>query len=198
MNSIGESRASARRTSPPAAPSSSSLTSGCTASSDGSRRLRNRVTLPAVPSRVLPFRHSATANGDVRPPVRVLIVDDEAEMRQYVERIMREAGYETALAADGEQAISLSGRVPAFDLMITDEMMPRIPRHQLARYMRERYLDIKVLYLTGFRDVLFKEKGSLWADEAFLEKPCTPEGLLQAVSLLLFGSITGRKPEQTS
>lgn len=148
--------------------------------------------------RVLPFRHSATAKEDSRPPVRVLIVDDELEMRQYVDRIMRDAGYETVIAADGEQAIALSGRMAAFDLMITDEMMPRIPGHQLARYMRERYLDIKVLYLTGFRDVLFKEKGSLWADEAFLDKPCTPEGLLEAVSMLLFGGVKERpeRPDQ--
>ena len=109
-------------------------------------------------------------------------------MRQYVERVLHDAGYETALAGDGEQAIAVAARGPAFDLMITDEMMPRMPGHQLARYMRERFLDIKVLYLTGFRDVLFQEKGSLWADEAFLDKPCTPEGLLEAVSLLLFGT----------
>src|SRR5262249_41761445 len=147
------------------------------------------------------FRPSAAANaareGD-RPPLRILIVDDEEGMRQYVDRIMRDAGYETVLAADGEQAIALSARMPAFDLMITDEMMPRIPGHQLARYMRERYLDIKVLYLTGFRDVLFREKGSLWADEAFLDKPCTPDGLLQAVSMLLFGSLQKRpeRPDQ--
>ena len=149
-----------------------------------------------MPPRVLPFRHAATANADSRPAVRVLIVDDEAEMRLYVDRIMRDAGYETTLAEGGEQAIAMSGRMPKFDLMITDEMMPRIPGHQLARYMRERYLDIKVLYLTGFRDVLFKEKGSLWADEAFLDKPCTPDGLLQAVSLLLFGSLTRVQPDQ--
>jgi len=44
-----------------------------------------------------------------------------------------------------------------------------------------------VLYLTGFSDRLFKEKVTLWADEAFLDKPCSVKGLLQAVALLLFG-----------
>ena len=44
-----------------------------------------------------------------------------------------------------------------------------------------------MLYLTGFSDRLFKEKVTLWADEAFLDKPCSVKGLLQAVSLLLFG-----------
>lgn len=145
---------------------------------------------------MLPFRHSAAADRDARPPVRVLIVDDDEGMRQYVDRVVRDAGYETTVAADGEQAIALSGRVPPFNLMITDEVMPRLAGHQLARYMRERYLDIKVLYLTGFRDVLFREKGSLWADEAFLEKPCTPEALVQAVSMLLYGASAAEKPEK--
>jgi hypothetical protein len=48
-----------------------------------------------------------------------------------------------------------------------------------------------VLYLTGFSDHLFKEKVTLWADEAFLDKPCSPKGLLEAVSLLVSGRIPG-------
>jgi hypothetical protein len=46
---------------------------------------------------------------------------------------------------------------------------------------------LKVLYLTGFADNLFKEKMTLWQDEAYLDKPCSIKSLLQAVSLLLFG-----------
>ena len=46
---------------------------------------------------------------------------------------------------------------------------------------------LKVLYLTGFSDRLFKEKMTLWEDESFLDKPCSVKGLLQALSLLAFG-----------
>ena len=42
---------------------------------------------------------------------------------------------------------------------------------------------------TGSSDRLFKEKVTLWADEAFLDKPCSVKGLLEAVSLLLFGRL---------
>jgi hypothetical protein len=49
--------------------------------------------------------------------------------------------------------------------------------------------------LTGFSDRLFKEKASLWADEAFLDKPCSVKGLRQAVSLLLFGDVDMGDPE---
>jgi CheY-like chemotaxis protein len=122
-------------------------------------------------------------------PVRVLIVDDEVAVRVLVERVLRDAGYETATASDGDEAIALAAAARPFDLLVTDELMPRMAGHQLARYMREQYLDIKVLYLTGFRDSVFEAKGSLWADEAFLDKPCSVKGLLEAVSLLLYGRI---------
>jgi CheY-like chemotaxis protein len=145
---------------------------------------------PGMGSRLLSFKRAAAAkSGGRAKPIRVLIVDDDEGMRMFVERVLRGAGYETRTAEDGDEAIALAAKSEAFDLLVTDEMMPRMVGHQLARYMRERYLDIKVLYLSGFRDELFKAKGSLWADEAFLAKPCTPDGLIQAVSLLLFGKL---------
>jgi CheY-like chemotaxis protein len=145
--------------------------------------------------RLLSFRRGKAAPPGERrsAAVRVLIVDDEEPMRLYVQRVLDDAGFETALAADGDDAIALASNQKPFDLLVTDEMMPRMAGHQLARYMRERYLDIKVLYLTGYRDTVFNAKGSLWADEAFLDKPCSPEGLKQAVSQLLFGRIAASR-----
>lgn len=144
-----------------------------------------------MPFRLLSFRRgAAAAHGGRAKPMRVLIVDDEEPMRLFVERVLRDAGYETAVASDGDEAMALATRAAQpFDLLVTDEMMPRMAGHQLARYMRERYLDIKVLYVTGFRDHVFSARGSLWMDEAFLDKPCSPEGLREAVSLLLFGTL---------
>jgi hypothetical protein len=45
-----------------------------------------------------------------------------------------------------------------------------------------------VLYLTGYSDELFRERSTLWSDEAFLDKPQGVDALLEAVSLLLFGN----------
>ena len=60
---------------------------------------------------------------------------------------------------------------------------------ELARRLRHDEPTLKVLYLTGYSEQLFNKKSTLWQDEAFLEKPCTIEGLLQAVSLITLGRV---------
>jgi len=121
-------------------------------------------------------------------PISVLIVDDEPSVQRFVERVLSEAGYSTKVAGDGPEALEVASRMDEFDLVVTDVMMPQMTGDELARRLRVQHPTVKVLYLTGFSDRLFKEKVTLWADEAFLDKPCTVKGLLEAVSLLLFGS----------
>jgi CheY-like chemotaxis protein len=122
-------------------------------------------------------------------PVRVLVVDDEEPVRSFVERVLHEAGYVTSVAAEATQALQIAESSPPFEILVTDLVMPHINGDELARRMRLEEPSLKVLYLTGFSDRLFKERSSLWEDEAFLEKPCSIKGLLQAVSLLHTGKI---------
>jgi CheY-like chemotaxis protein len=119
----------------------------------------------------------------------VLIVDDEDLIRKFVQRALSEAGYQTAVAASGEEAIAVAATLESLDLIVSDLIMPQMNGDELARRLRATMPELKVLYFTGFSDRLFKEKVTLWADEAFLEKPCNVAGLLQAVSLLLFGRL---------
>jgi two-component system, cell cycle sensor histidine kinase and response regulator CckA len=121
--------------------------------------------------------------------LRVLVVDDEEPVRKFVERVLREAGYETRVAADGPEALEVAKSGPAVDILVTDLMMPQMNGDELVRRLRQEEPALKVLYLTGFSDRLFKEKSTLWQDEAFLEKPCSVKGLLQAVSLLYSGKL---------
>jgi two-component system, cell cycle sensor histidine kinase and response regulator CckA len=119
--------------------------------------------------------------------VNVLIVDDEEAILRFVARALGDAGYTTTTASSGPDAIAIAGTGAAFDVMVTDVMMPEMTGDELARRLRLLHPSLKVLYLTGFSDRLFKEKVTLWADEAFLDKPCSIKGLLQAVALLAFG-----------
>jgi two-component system cell cycle sensor histidine kinase/response regulator CckA len=127
-----------------------------------------------------------------RAPVRVLIVDDEESVRKFVDRVLREGKYQTMVAANGLEAIEIASKHGPFDLLLTDVMMPKMTGDELARRLRGTDPGLKVLYLTGFSDQLFKEKVTLWQDEAYLDKPCSVKGLLEAVSLLLFGQV--RRP----
>ena len=63
--------------------------------------------------------------------------------------------------------------------------MPEMTGAELALRLRQDDPDLKVLYLTGYSDRLFAEKIRLCDEEAFLEKPCSVAGLLQAVSLAM-------------
>jgi two-component system, cell cycle sensor histidine kinase and response regulator CckA len=118
--------------------------------------------------------------------INVLVVDDEEPVRKFVDRVLRDAGYHTTMAAGGMEAIDVASKVEP-EILVTDVMMPQMSGDELARRLRHLQPSLKVLYLTGFADNLFKEKVTLWEDEAYLDKPCSIKSLLQAVSLLLFG-----------
>ena len=120
--------------------------------------------------------------------INVLVVDDEEPVRKFVDRVLRDAGYHTTMAAGGMEAIDVASKVEP-EILVTDVMMPQMSGDELARRLRHHQPSLKVLYLTGFADNLFKEKVTLWEDEAYLDKPCSIKSLLQAVSLLLFGHV---------
>jgi len=122
-------------------------------------------------------------------PASVLVVDDEETVRRFVARVLQEAGCDVVTAADGPEAIAIAEGAGTIDLLVTDLMMPQMNGDELARRLRKRDGDLPVLYLTGFSDRLFAERMTLWDREAFLDKPCTINGLLEAVSLLTSGGI---------
>src|SRR5215218_7519357 len=88
---------------------------------------------------------------EVESVSRILIVDDEPSIREFFHLVLSEAGYAVASASDGEEALDVPG---PFDLLLTDVMMPRMSGDELARQMRGRDPDVKVLYVTAFSDRL--------------------------------------------
>src|SRR5262249_16227488 len=119
-------------------------------------------------------------------PHTALVVDDEEGVRHFVERVLQSAGYRTVAATDGDMALLLAkSHGSDIDVLVTDMLMPNMNGNELARRIRAKLPDLPVLYLTGFSDRLFDDHALLWENEAFLEKPCTIKGLLEAVTLLM-------------
>jgi len=124
------------------------------------------------------------------PPLNVLIVDDEAGMRELVRRCLTHPRFRLTEASGGQEALELVGDPRTLDLLVTDEMMPGMEGHELSRRLRAANPNLKVLYLTGFSDRLFDAKQQMWDLEAFLDKPFSPEALRQAVALLVVGKLS--------
>jgi two-component system cell cycle sensor histidine kinase/response regulator CckA len=127
-------------------------------------------------------------NADDTAP-HILVVDDDASVREFTARALQTAGYDVVEASNGTQALELVERRGPFDGFVVDVVMPDMSGSELGQALRRVDPDAKILYCTGFSDTLFSEKTTLGAHEAFVEKPLTMQGLLEAVSLLLHGDL---------
>lgn len=76
--------------------------------------------------------------------------------------------------------------------MVADVNMPGMSGPQLVARMRRTGVYPKVLYLTGFAERLLGAHTSLWLDDAFVEKPCTAQDLVNAVTVLLSRAAAAR------
>jgi two-component system, cell cycle sensor histidine kinase and response regulator CckA len=110
----------------------------------------------------------------------ILIVDDESVVRSYLERALRIMGYEVAEASDGESAWQLALE-RSFDLVITDNRMPGMGGKELARRMRERFPDTRILYVSGSQDPPASHENRV----SYLSKPFGLDQLLLQVQALL-------------
>jgi len=118
---------------------------------------------------------SASAN-------RILVVDDEAAIREVTRRILTLGGYDVIDAAGGEEALSLiADDAERVDLLLTDVIMPRMSGKELAERFASLRTGARVLYMSGYSDRLIGLDGV----DALVEKPFDREGLLAAVDRAL-------------
>lgn len=131
------------------------------------------------------------------PPLKrrrtVLVVDDDAIMLQVIGRILSKENYELLMATSGAEALELTKDRPSLDLLITDVSMPEMTGPQLAAQIRARYANLPTLFQTGFSDILFDDRPHLGDREAFLEKPFTARGLIEAARLVQFDTVNPRE-----
>jgi CheY-like chemotaxis protein len=124
---------------------------------------------------------------DEGQPIAILAVDDEPGVLALVRRCLDERRIRLFEASSGADALERLPLEPTLDLLITDLRMPGMEGDELARRVRALRPDIRVLYLTSHADRLFEATTGLRADEAYLEKPFTREGLREAAAQLIFG-----------
>jgi two-component system, cell cycle sensor histidine kinase and response regulator CckA len=128
----------------------------------------------------------------------VLVVDDERDIRELEQTMLEHAGYEVVTAAGGAAALAIISEGQWVDVVVADLMMPGMDGDEMMRHLRGVRPDLKVLFVTGYSDHLFKEQNWLWEGVAFLDKPFTMNGLVEAVSTLMTGRVMHTAPDMAA
>ncbi|HEU4348034.1 MAG TPA: ATP-binding protein [Actinoplanes sp.] len=112
----------------------------------------------------------------------LLVVEDEAALREVAGRILSGAGYRVLAADGGAQALDLAARHEGpIDLLVSDVVMPGMLGKELAERLVESRPGTRVLYMSGYAQPVLASQGTLDPGVALLEKPFTAADLLTAV-----------------
>ena len=119
---------------------------------------------------------------------RILVIDDDMQMRQMLTQTLERAGYEVVQASDGKEGTKLYRQAPT-DLIITDIIMPRKEGIETVIELRRDFPDVKIIAISGGSRGIDAEGclhavKQLGADCAF-RKPFDRKKLLKAVKKLL-------------
>jgi hypothetical protein len=112
----------------------------------------------------------------------VLLVEDDAPVRELVGEMLSRSGYAVIETASGEEALHQAATHPGpIDIVVTDVVMPGMNGRVLADRLTARHPHLKVLFMSGYTDNAIDHNGVLDADVAFLPKPFTATNLMRAV-----------------
>lgn len=113
---------------------------------------------------------------------RLLVVEDQAEVRRFVTEVLRGAGCRVHEAADAAEALRVAERERTIDLVLTDVSMPGMDGKALAEELTRRLPGLRVLLMSGYS---MRQDGLAWP---VLAKPFAPEQLLREVRRALGGA----------
>ena len=142
-----------------------------------------RVLLPEVDSEPAPSVKAVMTESQKRGTGTILLAEDEPLLRELGQTILKQAGYDVLTAPDApsleQLVLTYSGSV---DLLLTDVVMPGMSGPELVRVVKNRWPDIRVLYMSGYAD---DDIDDLDRDAGFLQKPFTPSELTAKIAEVL-------------
>jgi DNA-binding NtrC family response regulator len=115
---------------------------------------------------------------------RILIVDDEASIRDLCARVLSRAGFAVVTAGNGTEGLKML-QAEAFDLVISDIRMPGISGLDVLEHAKQRYPSIVVVLITGFGTPEALSRAKAAGAEKILTKPFNPIELLTTVKEVL-------------
>ena len=137
--------------------------------------------LPAAEERPV---SSGDRQGTTQLIGRVLIVEDQPEVAQLVQRLIEPAGYEITVATDALMAVTQVAAGAHPDLLITDVVMPTMTGPELASALRTHHPHLPVLFMSGYTAASLGPQLNLDTNSMLIEKPFTRSTLLGAIKSL--------------
>jgi len=99
---------------------------------------------------------------------RILVVDDEENIRMLYQEELQEEGYEVTAASNGNEALDILAKAEPFDLVTLDIRMPGMDGINTVRAIKEKYKDLAVVLVTAYGE--YKQDFSTWASDAYIVK----------------------------
>lgn len=114
---------------------------------------------------------------------RILLADDNADMRDYIRRLLEEQGYEANVAPDGEAALALARKEPP-DLLLSDVMMPKLDGIGLVNELRadQRFRTLPIILLSARAGEESRVEGVVHGADDYLTKPFSAQELLARIA----------------
>ncbi len=117
---------------------------------------------------------------------RILVIDDEEIVRVSCKKCLILEGYDVDVAANGIEGLALTEH-NNYDVILTDLKMPDMDGMELLTKVKGKYPNTKVIMITGYSTVEHAVKAMRMGAFNYIEKPFTPDSLIEAIKEALTG-----------
>jgi len=122
--------------------------------------------------------------------ITILVVDDEAMIRNLLEKILTKEGYKILLAKDGQEALEIIG-TKKIDIVISDMKMPRMNGLDLLKTLKRDRPEIGVVIMTGYGDTYTVKDALLLGADEYITKPFKSYEMLMIVERTYWRILAG-------
>ncbi|MDL1963258.1 MAG: response regulator [Deltaproteobacteria bacterium] len=137
-----------------------------------------KVYLPKIKVDAVPEEKEQTHVYALGGSETVLIVEDDARLLKFAQKVLQSHGYRILAAENGEEALKVGkAHEGQIHLLLTDVVMPKMGGKKVAERLQSLYPRMKVIYMSGYTDNAIVHHGVLAPELNFIQKPFTPEGL---------------------
>ncbi len=147
------------------------------------------ILLPRVDEPIATVAATPHSAGSHRGSETVLLVEDEAALRELILEMLRQEGYAVLEATNAVEAIEVAQQAPRkIDLLLTDVVMPGMNGSELADQLVSLYPGIRTLYMSGYTEFAVPLSNILQQERPLLQKPFTRQSLARKVRDVLENS----------